>query len=95
MAGRPRGSTNKNKRGLLARLQEEFGADYNPILAMARIAHEKTEDDEFVHDPRTRFDMHEKIAPFVVPKLKQIEHKGDDGPLVVQLVRYGDDSDTE
>ena len=33
--GRPAGSTTKNKRGLLARLQQEYGKDFHPIMKMA------------------------------------------------------------
>jgi hypothetical protein len=93
--GRPKGSRAKNKRGLLARLQQEFGKDYNPVLSMARIAHEVDENGDFVADSNTRFGYHEKIANFTVPRLKQVEHVNDDGPLVVQLLKYADDSDTE
>ena len=36
--GRPAGSTTKNKRGLLARLQQEYGKDFHPIMQMAKNA---------------------------------------------------------
>lgn len=90
MAGRPAGSRNKNKQSLLLRLRAELGHEYDPIISMAIIAHEKDDSGEFIHDSTKRFDMHEKIAPYVTPKLKQIEHIGDDGPLTIQIVKFAD-----
>jgi hypothetical protein len=71
--GRPAGVPNKNKRGLLVRLQKELGKDYNPVIEMARIVGEVDANGDYVHDATVRFDMHDKIAPYVVPKLKALD----------------------
>ena len=90
MAGSRKGVPNKNKQSLLLRLRAELGHDYDPIISMAIIAHEKDDAGEYVHESTKRFDMHEKIAPYVTPRLKQIEHIGDDGPLTIQIIKFAD-----
>ena len=95
--GRPVGSKNMNRRGMLARLQREFGKDYNPILEMARIATAKDEDGNYIHDDDKRFAMNKDIAPYTVPRLKHVEMSSDDGPLTVQVVQFANvrNNDTE
>jgi hypothetical protein len=67
-AGRP----NRNKQGLLARLQQEF-PNYHPILELARVAN----DPEV--DLSTRVNANKEIAKYVTPQLKAVEHTGPDG----------------
>lgn len=60
------GSPNKNKRGLLARLQREF-PEYHPVVEMARIANDPEND---VH---LRGTMHGNVAKYVTPQMKAID----------------------
>ena len=64
------GSPNKNKRGLLARLQEEF-PNYHPIVEMARVANDPEADEQ------TRFNANKEVAKYVTPQLKAVDLTGD------------------
>ena len=100
---RPKGILNKNKQSLLLRLKKELGVAYDPIIEMAIIATKRDETGEFVETPQSRFNMHSQIAPYVTPKLKQVEHSSEDGSsaVLVQVVKFSDieidadDTDTE
>ena len=101
-----KGSPNRPKRLLLARLREEF-PDYEPVLETARAAHRlsalaiqaeessapPTEVATFWKDAGTQ---HEKVAQYVTPKLKAVEVTGPGGGPVQQslTVEYVD-SDSE
>ena len=67
-AGRP----NRNKQGLLARLQQEF-PNYHPIVELARVANDPNV------DLNTRVSANKEIAKYVTPQLKAVEHTGPDG----------------
>ena len=64
------GSPNKNKRGLLARLQQEF-PNYHPIVEMARLANDPEADEQ------TRFNANKEVAKYVTPQLKAVDLTGD------------------
>ena len=85
---RPTGSKNKNTQFLLNRLQEMYGADFNPILKMAENATrlqkqvDKQLDESLIYETekggkdstiRLANDEWAKIAPYVSPKLKSVE----------------------
>ena len=75
------GSKNKPKQYLLRLLQQQW-PDYQPVVEIARAAHELTtkamesESPELWRDAGT---MHDKVAQYVTPKLKAIELTGEDG----------------
>ena len=68
------GSPNRNKQALILLLQDKYPG-YHPVLAMADIAHDKT------NDVALRASMHKEVAQYVTPKLKAVE---------VQLEASGD-----
>lgn len=68
--GRPAGSPNKNKKGLLAQIQREF-PDYHPVIEMVKIANDMD------NDLPMRFNANKEVAQYVTPKLRAIEHKGE------------------
>lgn len=67
---RPAGSLNKPKRALLKLLQERY-PDYHPVVEMAKIANDDT------NDVNLRSQMHKEVAKYVEPMLKAVEHTGD------------------
>ena len=76
-AGRPKGSAGKNKQALLLLLQHKY-PDYHPVLEMAAIAHDLTQ------DITLRANMHKEVSQYVVPKLKAMElSTANDTPLIV------------
>ena len=99
--GRPANSPNKNKRGLLARLQQEYGDEFHPIMRMAENADRAQRlidsyDDDPDTDPQTLFaglkfavDAWDKIAQYTEPKLKAVEHSGSvDSTLTINRKEY-------
>ena len=91
--GRPEGSLNKNKRGLKARLREQYGDQFDVIMMMGKnckqlfdlIPEKPTlEDVDIIIDANTQLD---KLAQYIEPKLKAIELTGEDGgPVQVSAV---------
>ena len=76
--GRPKGSVNKDKKELMARIQEQCPG-YDPVIAMAIIA---TDGENSID---LRFQAHKEVAQYVTPKLRSVEHKGDvSGNLVIR-----------
>ena len=79
--GRPKGSLNRNKRSLLARLKEEYGEEFHPILRIAQNCVDLQKSAKREKDPEKR-DIKLKaanaewarMAEYVEPKLKSIEH---------------------
>ncbi len=88
------GSPNKRKNALKALLQKEYPG-YNPVLSMARIAHQAEKDGE----KQLAAQMHREVAQYVEPKKRAIEVTGEDGgPIEVrskQLVVMGVKSETQ
>ena len=86
------GSPNKNKQFLLKRLQDMYGADFHPIMNMAKNAaeYQKLVDSKQIdpeHLASSYVDANklwEGIAQYVEPKLKAVEISGDqDKPLKI------------
>ncbi|MDA9232077.1 hypothetical protein N9O85_02400, partial [Porticoccaceae bacterium] len=70
------GSTNKNKRFLLNRLQEMYGDDFHPILKMAENAttlHRVAAESSSVSDLKLSIDAWDKVAQYTEPKVKAID----------------------
>lgn len=76
--GRKPGTPNKRTEDLAERLAAAMGADWCPIVAMARIA----------ADPKTSLEMRvrclSEVAPYVQPKRKAVEHSA--GKTLEELV---------
>jgi len=98
-AGRP----NNDKRALLNALRLKYPG-YQPVLAIAKAAHELTamaEQEKTAELWRDAGTMHEKVAQYVTPKLKAIELTGEDGGPVevdvrpLQLVGVKADADSD
>jgi len=86
-----KGSPNKNKHGLEARLRIQYGKDFDVVMEMAAILMERGKDGEYVQDQAKRFDMCDKIAKYVRPQLKAIELSGaEGGPLEISVIKFAD-----
>jgi hypothetical protein len=70
--GRKAGTPNKEKRELISLLKERY-PDYHPVVAMAEIANDDTEDTSL------RFQAHKEVAQYVEPKRKSVELSNRDG----------------
>ena len=76
------GSTNKNKSALIKLLQSKYPG-YQPVISMADIAFEAHADGNL----QLAGDMHNKVAQYVTPRLKAIEHTGNvDNTISVTVV---------
>ena len=64
-----KGSPNKNKHGLEARLRISFGKDFDVIMNAAELVTD-TENDLTTKE---RFDCYMKIAPYIYPQKKAVE----------------------
>lgn len=87
---REAGIPNKNKRGLLARLKQQYGEDFHPIMRMAENAVKLEDIAKAEPDAATvkaALDGWEKIAQYTEPKLKSIEVKAEVStkPMLVDL----------
>lgn len=99
-AGRQKGKPNKDKRELIAMLEEKFPG-YHPIIALAELAHTTTmlgkdgvETDK--PDKNMQYQCHKEIAKYVTPQLKAIELTGKDGaPLTPQFYLLPDGTKIE
>ena len=86
------GRPNKNKKFLLARLQDEYGEQFHPIMQMAKNAHkmqslleslpEDTGIETLFIALKQAIDSWEKIAQYTEPKLKAMEVKHTTMPKV-------------
>lgn len=73
---RTKGAPNKNKRGLLAQLKQQYGADFHPIMKMAENAvkmHNIAIESGEMQDLKTSVDAWSKVAEYTEPKLKAVE----------------------
>lgn len=66
--GRKRGTPNKRTEDLLERIKEAMGANWCPLVALARIADDKSTSLEL------RVRCLSEIAPYIQPKRRAIEH---------------------
>ena len=79
------GSPNKNKKFLLARLQDMYGEQFHPIMKMAEAASKldyiaETEGD--VTALTAALNGWGKIAEYTEPKLKAVDVRADDSTIV-------------
>lgn len=85
-AGRKKGVPNKNKAFLLKRLEDMYGADFDPIVSMCDIAMNPENDDTL------KLSALKEVSQYLYPKLKSVEVTGDpDNPIAtsvkIELVR--------
>ena len=86
------GIPNKNKKFLLARLQDMYGESFHPILKMAEAASKldyiaETEAD--VTALNAAVNAWSKVAEYTEPKLKAVEIRADEGAVVaIQRKRF-------
>ena len=86
-AGRPKGTGNKVTEAAKRKALEDGISPLDYMLSVLR--------DEGQTDDR-RMDAAKAAAPYIHPRLATTEVTGKDGDaLVVQIVRYGEDSATE
>ncbi len=87
---RPKGALGKNKAFLLNRLKAMYGKDFDPVMKMAQQA--VTLDELAMNDPSVTNQKESivawgRIAEFVVPKLRAVEHSTGDEGLVISVNR--------
>ena len=87
---RPKGALGKNKAFLLNRLKAMYGKDFDPVMKMAQQAvtlDELAQNDPSVTNQKESIVAWGKIAEFVTPKLKAIEHSTGNDDLVISVNR--------
>ena len=75
------GSPNRSKHSLLARLKEQYGKDFDPVMRMAKNAHEievllGANPDPTPDDHVVAINAWDKIAKYTTPQLKAVEVSG-------------------
>ena len=92
---RPKGSLNKNKRSLLARLKEEYGEDFHPIVRIAENCVYLQEQADKEKDPEKRAvkvkaanSEWARMAEYTEPKLKSTDLTVNSDVTVVEIERY-------
>lgn len=94
---RPPGVPNKNKKFLLARLQDMYGESFHPILKMAEAASKLdgiAEQEGDVTALNAAVNAWSKVAEYTEPKLKAVEIRADNS-AVVAISRRRFDGGTE
>lgn len=88
---RTKGALGKNKAFLLNRLQDMYGKDFDPIMKAAEQCHTLDQlamEDPTVANQRDSIASWLKIAEYIAPKLKAVEHStGESGGLVISVNR--------
>ena len=86
------GIPNKNKKFLLARLQDMYGEQFHPILKMAEAASKLdyiAEEEGDVTALNAAVNAWSKVAEYTQPKLKAVEIRADEGAVVaIQRKRF-------
>ena len=86
------GIPNKNKKFLLARLQDMYGESFHPILKMAEAASKLdyiAEEEGDVAALNAAVNAWGKVAEYTEPKLKAVEIRADEGAVVaIQRKRF-------
>ena len=83
--GRQKGTPNKNRTALLAKLDHAF-PNYDPLLALVEIA----------QDPKTdlsmHVDCHKTLASYIYPKMRTAEPAvvDEQAPIVIEIVNPSD-----
>lgn len=79
--GRQKGTPNKNRAALIAKLDDAFPS-YDPLLALVEIA----------QDPETdlsmRVDCHKTLASYIYPKMRTADSAvvDEQAPIVIEIV---------
>ena len=87
---RTKGALGKNKAFLLNRLKSIYGDSFDPIMKAAEQAHtldKLAQEEPSVANQRDSIASWLKIAEYVAPKLKAIEHSTGDTGLTVSVQR--------
>jgi hypothetical protein len=91
------GIPNKNKKFLLARLQDMYGESFHPILKMAEAASKLdyiAEEEGDVTALNAAVNAWSKVAEYTEPKLKAVEIRADDATVVaIQRKRFDGETD--
>lgn len=91
------GIPNKNKKFLLARLQDMYGEQFHPILRMAEAAAKLdyiAEREGDVTALNAAVNAWGKVAEYTEPKLKAVEIRADDATVVaIQRKRFDGETD--
>jgi len=91
------GIPNKNKKFLLARLQDMYGEQFHPILKMAEAASKLdyiAEEEGDVTALNAAVNAWSKVAEYTEPKLKAVEIRADEGAVVaIQRKRFDGGND--
>ena len=91
------GIPNKNKKFLLARLQDMYGEQFHPILKMAEAASKLdyiAEEEGDVTALNAAVNAWSKVAEYTEPKLKAVEIRADEGAVVaIQRKRFDGGTD--
>ena len=94
---RPPGVPNKNKKFLLARLQDMYGESFHPIMKMAEAASKLdyiAEEEGDVAALNAAVNAWGKVAEYTEPKLKAVEIRADEGAVVaIQRKRFDGGTD--
>jgi hypothetical protein len=79
--GRQRGTPNKNRVALLAKLEDSFPT-YDPLLALAELAQDASV------DLSVRLDCHKTLANYLYPKMRSVEwiDANTTQPIVIRVV---------
>ena len=87
--GRQKGTPNKNRAALLAKLEDSFPT-YDPLLALVEIAQD-TETDLSM-----RVDCHKTLASYIYPKMRTVEPVVADevSQVVIKIVEPATSSDS-
>ena len=86
--GRQKGTPNKNRVALLAKLEDSFPS-YDPLLALIEIA----------HNPATelsmRVDCHKTLAGYIYPKMRTVgpDVVAEQAPIVIEIINPHSSSD--
>lgn len=94
MADIPKRGVGKNKKFLLNRLQDMYGDDFHPIMNMAENAvklQKAADQDPEPNNFKAALDGWEKIAQYVEPKLKAVEHSGNLAVDAVDMTEWSDE----
>ena len=96
--GRPKGSTNKPyKRVLDEYLQRKYKGEFNPVINAIESAlkiQEIAETTGEIADYKASVDAFDKVAKFIQPTLKSVEHSSDSGLTVsIQRKRFTKEND--
>ena len=86
--GRTKGTPNRDKQALRERLSSLY-PDYDPILAMVEMANDEA------LEPSMKLDCHKKIANYIHPKMRSMEHIIENKPEPINITIVKPESTSE